>query len=66
MCNLFAVPIATRSPLPNVQFEIHNVNEPVRWADNTMDFVHVRANDMAVSVSDCRTMFIDKYESKYL
>jgi len=43
------VPIATRDPLPNVQFEMHNINEPVRWADDTMDFVHARANDMAVS-----------------
>ena len=45
-----AVPIATRDPLPNVQFEMHNINEPVRWADDTMDFVHARANDMAVRV----------------
>jgi len=43
------VPITTRHPLPNVQFEIHNVNEPVRWSDNTMDLIHARATDMVVS-----------------
>ena len=60
-----AVPITTRYPLPNVQFEMHNVNEPFRWADNTMDFVHARANDMAVSVPAAYNLFLS-IKSKHL
>jgi len=43
------VPIATRRPLENVQFEIHDVNTPVRWLDKTIDFVHARNVSMALS-----------------
>ena len=42
------VPIATRHPLRNVHFEIHNVNQNFRWTDNTMDLVHARYVAMAV------------------
>jgi hypothetical protein len=52
-----SVPIATRHPLPNVQFELHDVNMPVRWPDNTMDLVHARATDMAVSVPVIYSLF---------
>lgn len=44
-----SVPIATRRPHENVQFELHDVNTPVRWLDNTIDFVHARDVSMAVS-----------------
>lgn len=43
------VPIATQRPLPNVHFEMHNVNETFRWPDGTMDLVHARYVAMAVS-----------------
>jgi len=46
--DLFPVPIATRYPPSNVQFEIHDVNTRFRWADNTFDVVHARAISMAV------------------
>ncbi|TFK36112.1 S-adenosyl-L-methionine-dependent methyltransferase [Crucibulum laeve] len=42
------VPIATRYPPPNVRFEIHDVNTPLRWADNSVDFIHARSISMAV------------------
>lgn len=45
----FTVPIATRLPLPNVHFEMHNVAEPFRWDPDTMDLIHARHNDMSVS-----------------
>ena len=44
-----SVPIATRSPPENVQFEIHDVNQPLRWNDNSIDLVHIRNMWMAVS-----------------
>ncbi|KAJ7143309.1 hypothetical protein C8R43DRAFT_1015054 [Mycena crocata] len=44
------VPIATRYPLPNVQFTMHDVNEmPMSWATGTFDFIHARSITMAVS-----------------
>ncbi|KAG6879313.1 hypothetical protein C0992_003640 [Termitomyces sp. T32_za158] len=42
------VPIATRYPLPNVQFEIHDVNTPWRWRTASVDMVHARSVSMAV------------------
>ncbi|KAF8181107.1 S-adenosyl-L-methionine-dependent methyltransferase [Pholiota molesta] len=42
------VPIATRYPPRNVQFEISDVNSPLRWANGTFDLVHSRSVDMAV------------------
>lgn len=44
-----AVPLSTRYPLPNVQFEVDNINERLRWSDNTFDLVHARSIGMAVS-----------------
>lgn len=43
------MPIQTRYPLPNVQFEIHDVNTNFRWQDGTFDLVNARAINMAVS-----------------
>ncbi|KAF8636112.1 hypothetical protein AX17_003815 [Amanita inopinata Kibby_2008] len=42
------VPIATRYPLANVQFEIHDVSQQLRWSDGTFDFVHARDLSMAI------------------
>ncbi|KAF5376694.1 hypothetical protein D9615_007865 [Tricholomella constricta] len=42
------VPIATRYPLPNVQFEVHDVNSRYRWRSASIDFVHARSVSMAV------------------
>ncbi|OBZ74636.1 Cytochrome b-c1 complex subunit 2, mitochondrial [Grifola frondosa] len=50
------VPIATRSPPRNVQFEIHNINERFRFPSDNIDFVHARSISMAVSASDYRTL----------
>ena len=46
----FSVPIATRYPLANVQFEVHDINDQCRWNDNAADFVHARSISMAVSI----------------
>ena len=45
------VPIATRYPPRNVQFELTDVNTsvPLRWSDGTFDVVNARFVDMAVS-----------------
>jgi len=45
---LSAVPIATRQPEPNVQFEIHDITQRFRWNDGAMDFIHARNIDLAV------------------
>jgi SAM-dependent methyltransferase len=45
---LSAVPIATRQPEPNAQFEIHDITQRFRWKDGTMDFIHARNIDLAV------------------
>ncbi|KAF9239465.1 S-adenosyl-L-methionine-dependent methyltransferase [Melanogaster broomeanus] len=42
------VPIATRRPLANAQFEILDVTQPLRWPDGVMDFVHARSVSLAV------------------
>ncbi|KIM37900.1 hypothetical protein M413DRAFT_30557 [Hebeloma cylindrosporum] len=42
------VPIQTRYPLPNVQFEIHDVNTNFRWQDATFDLINARDINMAV------------------
>ncbi|KJA24902.1 hypothetical protein HYPSUDRAFT_453725 [Hypholoma sublateritium FD-334 SS-4] len=44
------VPIATRYPPRNVQFELHDVNAPgpMRWAAGMFDLVNTRFVDMAV------------------
>lgn len=44
------VPIQTRYPLPNVQFEIHDVNTNFRWPDETFDLINARDINMAVSL----------------
>ncbi|TDL27084.1 S-adenosyl-L-methionine-dependent methyltransferase [Rickenella mellea] len=36
------VPLATRYPPLNAQFEVHDVTEPLRWPDRSIDMVHVR------------------------
>ncbi|KAJ8584731.1 S-adenosyl-L-methionine-dependent methyltransferase [Rhizopogon salebrosus TDB-379] len=43
------VPIATRQPEPNVQFEIHDITQRFRWRDGVMDFIHARNIDLAVT-----------------
>ncbi|KAF7297382.1 Methyltransf-25 domain-containing protein [Mycena indigotica] len=43
------VPIATRYPLPNVDFSIHDVNTVSPWAAGTFDLVHARSISMAVT-----------------
>ncbi|KAK0467097.1 S-adenosyl-L-methionine-dependent methyltransferase [Desarmillaria tabescens] len=42
------VPIATRYPLPNVNFEIHDVGERTRYPDRSIDFVHARSVSMTI------------------
>ncbi|KNZ71919.1 hypothetical protein J132_05193 [Termitomyces sp. J132] len=42
------VPIATRYPLPNVQFEMHDVNTSYRWRTASVDLVHARSVSMAI------------------
>jgi hypothetical protein len=48
------VPIQTRYPLPNVQFEIHDVNTDFHWPDETFDFINARDINMAVSFPSTR------------
>ncbi|KAL5525304.1 hypothetical protein ACEPAF_9174 [Sanghuangporus sanghuang] len=36
------VPLATRYPAENVQFEVHDINSTTRWAQGRFDFVHMR------------------------
>ncbi|OJA20780.1 hypothetical protein AZE42_07016 [Rhizopogon vesiculosus] len=43
------VPIATRQPEPNVQFEIHDITQRFRWKDGAMDYIHARNIDLAVT-----------------
>ncbi|KAJ7457052.1 S-adenosyl-L-methionine-dependent methyltransferase, partial [Mycena latifolia] len=43
------VPIATRYPLANVQFSIHDVNTPTTWATGTFDLIHGRSVTLAVT-----------------
>ncbi|KAK0202660.1 S-adenosyl-L-methionine-dependent methyltransferase [Desarmillaria ectypa] len=42
------VPIATRYPLPNVTFELHDVGERTRYPDRSIDLVHARSVSMTV------------------
>ncbi|KAG6844102.1 hypothetical protein H0H87_009777 [Tephrocybe sp. NHM501043] len=42
------VPIATRYPPTNVQFEVHDVSSPYRWRTASIDLVHARSISMAV------------------
>ncbi|THH03699.1 hypothetical protein EW145_g6079 [Phellinidium pouzarii] len=42
------VPMATRYPADNVQFEIHDINERTRWADGRFELVHMRNVYLAV------------------
>ncbi|TFK73094.1 S-adenosyl-L-methionine-dependent methyltransferase [Pluteus cervinus] len=45
------VPIATRRPLVNVQFELQDVNAtPYRWGPGTVDLIHAR--DIALAVEN--------------
>ncbi|KAJ7462106.1 S-adenosyl-L-methionine-dependent methyltransferase [Mycena latifolia] len=43
------VPIATRYPLANVQFTMHDVNTPTTWAAGTFDLIHGRSVTLAVT-----------------
>ncbi|KAL5498396.1 hypothetical protein ACEPAH_2538 [Sanghuangporus vaninii] len=36
------VPLATRYPAENAQFEVHDINSTTRWAQGRFDFVHMR------------------------
>ncbi|KAF9446856.1 S-adenosyl-L-methionine-dependent methyltransferase [Macrolepiota fuliginosa MF-IS2] len=48
------VPIATRYPLPNVNFEIGDITEELRWQNALFDFVHARG--ISLSVHDYRAI----------
>ncbi|KZP33192.1 hypothetical protein FIBSPDRAFT_1036313 [Athelia psychrophila] len=43
------VPVSSRTPPRNVDFEMHNMNEALRRTSGTMSFVHARSIDMAVT-----------------
>ena len=43
------VPIATRYPPVNVLFEMHDINQPLRYRDEHYDLVHARSISLAVS-----------------
>lgn len=58
--HVFSVPISTRTPPNNVHFEMHNVAERFRWREGTMDFVHARSVDMAVSDICTRSLISTK------
>jgi len=42
------VPIATRYPPENVQFEVQDVSSQLRWRTSSIDLVHARSISMAV------------------
>lgn len=42
------VPIATRYPLPNVTFELHDMGERTRYQGSSIDLVHARSVSMTV------------------
>ncbi|KAJ4480857.1 S-adenosyl-L-methionine-dependent methyltransferase [Lentinula aciculospora] len=42
------VPIATRYPDANVQFELHDIGEPMRWANGSVNLIHARSIFMTV------------------
>lgn len=49
-CEFDAVPIAPRTGVPsNVDFEIGDITQTLRWRDETMDFVHARNISLGVS-----------------
>ncbi len=49
---LLSVPIATRYPLDNVQFELQDISStPYRWGPGTVDLIHARDMALAVTVS---------------
>ncbi|KAF9047171.1 S-adenosyl-L-methionine-dependent methyltransferase [Hymenopellis radicata] len=43
------VPIATTYPPENVSFEVHDMSEPTRFEEGTIDLVHIRDCSMAVA-----------------
>ncbi|KAJ3867835.1 S-adenosyl-L-methionine-dependent methyltransferase [Lentinula novae-zelandiae] len=45
---LDVVPIANRYPDENVQFELHDITEPLRWANSSVDLLHARSIFMTV------------------
>ncbi|KAJ3717228.1 S-adenosyl-L-methionine-dependent methyltransferase [Lentinula guzmanii] len=45
---LDVVPIATRYPEDNVQFELHDIGEPMRWPNGSVDLIHARSIFMTV------------------
>jgi hypothetical protein len=46
------VPISQRTDLPdNVQFEIHDINEPTRFPENSVELVHARSVSMTVCIA---------------
>ncbi|KAJ3526258.1 hypothetical protein NMY22_g10236 [Coprinellus aureogranulatus] len=51
------VPLATRYPPPNVQFELDDVNAQLRWGDGHFDLVHAR--DVILAVTDYSS-FLDE------
>lgn len=48
---IYWVPITTRYPLHNVNFELGNINEEFRWPDATFDFIHGRDISCSVSIA---------------
>ncbi|KAJ8085179.1 hypothetical protein PM082_003966 [Marasmius tenuissimus] len=49
------VPIAPRTSIPpNVHFELHDINQPTRFHDRTVDVVHARG--ASLTVNDYRTI----------
>ncbi|ESK92404.1 tam domain [Moniliophthora roreri MCA 2997] len=52
------VPISQRTDLPdNVQFELHDINEPTRFHDRSIDLVHARS--VSMTVRDFRTIIYE-------
>ena len=44
------MPIATRYPPHNVNFEMHDIRERFRFNTGTIDMVHARSITMAVNI----------------
>ena len=44
------VPLGTRFPAQNVQYEVMDINGELRWATDRIDIVHLRQAKMAVSL----------------
>lgn len=46
------VPIATRFPAANVQFEVHDVMTPLRWREDIIDLVHIKHASLGVRATN--------------